>query len=423
MEIIMRIETILNRCCKFKSFTFKKVIFSDNGKNIIVSIKPRKNSHPICSQCKTESPGYDKQSLRLFEFIPFWGFSVYFQYAMRRVQCLKCNKVVVEKVPWAEGKNHLTYFYIKYLSGWAKEMAWQTVASRFRTSWQTVHRSVQSIVKHGLEHRSIEDVTALGIDEVQWHKGHKYMTLVYQIDKGNRRLLWVGKDRTKKTLRKFFTDMWHKDRKFRRNIKVVCTDMWQAYLHVVKEKVPDAVNVLDKFHIMQKIGKSLDAVRAQEVKRLKKEGNEVILKHSRWCFLKRKFNLTKPQRGKLKELVNLNLNIVKAYILKEQFHKFWEYKSPTWAGKFLDNWCELVLEAELEPMTKITTMLQKHRTLILNYFITNKEFNSGIVEGLNRKVNLTVRKAFGFRSFEVMETALYHQLGNLPEPTFPHEFW
>jgi len=101
------------------------------------------------------------------------------------------------------------------------------------------------------------------------------------------------------------------------------------------------------------MGKSLDPVRAQEVKRLKKEGNEVRLKHSRWCFFKHKFNLTKSQRGKLREFVNLNLNIVKAYILKKQFHKFWEYKSSTWAGKFLDNWCELVLEAELEPMTKV----------------------------------------------------------------------
>jgi transposase len=419
----MRLKTILNQCCKFKSFVFTKVKFSDNRKKLIITIKPRKNSHPVCSLCKTESPGYDKQDARFFEFIPFWGFSVFFEYSMRRVQCPNCKKVVVEKVPWADGKNHLTFFFIKYLAGWAKEMAWKTVAVRFRTSWQSVHRSVQSVVGYGLEHRKINDVTALGIDEVQYHTGHKYMTLVYQIDNGCRRLLWVGKDRTMKTLRRFFADMWNENRKFRKNIKIVCTDMWKPYLHVLKEKVPDAINVLDKFHIMQKMGKALDAIRAQEIKRLKKEGNEVILKNSRWCFLKRVFNLTKSQKGKLKELINLNLNIVKAYILKEQFHKFWEYNSPTWAGKFLDNWCELANEAELEPMTKITKMLQRHKGLILNYFRTKKEFNSGIVEGLNRKVNLTIRKAFGYRSFEVMETALYHQLGELPEPNYPHEFW
>ena len=104
----MRLETILNRCCKFKSFTFKKVKFSDNGKSIVVIIKSRKNSHPICSKCKKESQGYDKLPSRKFEFIPFWGFSVFFQYAMRRVQCPKCNKIVVERIPWADGKNHLT---------------------------------------------------------------------------------------------------------------------------------------------------------------------------------------------------------------------------------------------------------------------------------------------------------------------------
>ncbi len=342
---------------------------------------------------------------------------------MRRVQCPRCKKIIVEKVPWANGKNHLTYIFACFLASWAKEMPWKTVAYRFHTSWQTVHKSVKMVVDYGLKHRIINNVTALGIDEVQYHQGHKYMTLVYQIDKGCRRLLWVGKDRTKKTLRRFFADMWNIDRCFRKNIKVVCTDMWKAYLHVIKEKVPNAINVLDKFHIMQKIGKALDQVRVAEAKRLKEEGKEVFLKGSRWCFLKRKFNLTKSQKGKLKELIDLNLNIVKAYILKEQFHKFWDYISPTWAGKFLDNWCELVRESELKQMIKITTMLQKHRDLILNYFIAKKEFNSGIVEGLNRKVNLTVRKGFGYRSFDVMETALYHQLGNLPEPSFQHEFW
>jgi transposase len=241
---------------------------------------------------------------------------------MRRVECTKCQKIVVEKIPWSDGKNHLTHYYCKYLADWAKEMAWKTVANRFHTSWQTVHRAVKKIVAYGLQHRRIDNVTALGIDEVQYHKGHKYMTLVYQIDKGCRRLLWVGQNRTKKTLRRFFADMWNIDRKFRKNIRVVCTDMWKAYLHVIKEKVPNAINVLDKFHIMQKMGKALDKVRASEAKRLKEEGKEVIIKGSRWCFLKRKFNLTKSQKGKLKELVDLNLNIVKAYILKEQFHKF-----------------------------------------------------------------------------------------------------
>ena len=171
------------------------------------------------------------------------------------------------------------------------------------------------------------------------------------------------------------------------------------------------------------MNKAIDEVRAAEVKRLKEEGKDPVLKHSRWCFLKRSSNLNKKQKGRLKELVDMNLKTVEAYVLKEEFEKFWEYKSPTWAGKFLDQWCEMAKESELEPMMKMARTLQNHRELLLNYFRAKKQFNSGVVEGLNRKVNLTSRKAFGFKSFEVMKVALYHQLGKLPEPEAPHVFW
>lgn len=418
----MRLKTILNECCKFKGFVVGESKFNEKREKIIVTIRPAKRGRPICSGCGEKRPVYDTLNEKLVQFIPFWGFQVFFAYAMRRVSCPQCG-IIVETVPWATGKKRITHHYAKYLADWAKEMSWQSVANRFRTSWQTVYRAVESIVDYGLEHRKIDNVTSLGVDEVLFHKGHKYMTLVYQIDKGTRRLLWVGKDRTMATLRGFYSDMWRLDRKFRKRIRVVCSDMWKPYLGVIKEKTPEAINVLDKFHVMQKFSKALDKIRAEETKRLKAEGKEPVLTKSRWCFLKRKFNLTKSQKGKLNELVDMNLNTVKAYLLKEQFHKFWEYKSPTWAGKFLDNWCELAEESELEPMIKVANMLQSHRELILNYFRAQKEFNSGIVEGMNRKVNLTIRKAFGFRTFEATQTALYHQLGKLPEPMFSHRFW
>ena len=402
----------MNECCDFKHFVIVAAKFSKDKKRIVVELRARANSKPICSGCQILGPGYDRLPEKQVQFIPFWGFQVFFNYAMRRVDCKNCG-VKVESVPWASGKQTLTHHYAKYLADWAKDISWKRVAQRFRTSWQTVYRAVEIVVSYGLAHGCVKGVESLGIDELNYQTGHKYMTLVYQIDKGCKRLLWVGKGRTKKTMRRFFADMWHLDRSFRKNIKVVCTDMWKAYLQVIKEKIPHAINILDRFHVMQKFSKALDQIRVQEVKRLKAEGKEPVLKHSRWCFLKRRFNLTRSQRGKLKELVEMNLNIVKAYLLKEQFHKFWEYKSPTWAGKFLTNWCELVKEAEL----------QNHRELLLNYFRAKKSFNSAIVEGLNLKINLTIRKAFGFRSFQVLQTALYHQLGELPEPTFTHEFW
>lgn len=417
----MHLKTIINSCCNFNGFVIKNSNFDEKRRWIDVEIRVKKNHQGTCSLCNQKGPNYDHLPTRKFEFIPIWGYAVYFNYSMRRIDCPTCG-VKVESVPWGAGKNHLTDHYANFLASWAKEMSWSKVADRFNTSWQTVHRAVQSVVAFGLTNRRIDNVTAIGVDEVHYGKKLKYITMVYQINKGSRRLLWIGKKRTKKTLRRFFADMWKIDRKFRKRLEVVCTDMWQAYISVVKEKT-NAINVLDRFHIMQKMGAAIDKVRNEEVKRLKAEGCDPILTKTKWCFLKRRFNLTRSQKGKLNGLVELNLTTMKAYILKELFHKFWEYKSTTWAARFLKNWCELVRESEIEPMIKICKMLERREELILNYFRAKKEYNSGIVEGMNRKVNLTTRKAFGYRSYDILETALFHQLGDLPEQQFDHKFW
>jgi transposase len=386
-------------------------------------MKRRANARPICSSCGETAPGYDTpKGCRLFEFIPFWGFHVYLEYAKCRVECPKCG-VRVEKVPWADGNRHLTFQYVKYLADWAKLISWKGVAERFHTSWETVRKSVESVVEYGLRHRRVDNVEAIGIDEVQYQKGHKYLTLVYQIDSGRRRLLWLGDKRTRKTLLRFFRDFEKISPGFAGRIKVVCSDMWKAYLGVVAKKVPKATHILDRFHIMQKFSKALDKVRASEAKRLKADGKEPVLVKSKWCFLKRKSNLTSAQSFKLNELLQMNLRSVKAYLLKEQFQKFWEYSSPAWAGKYLDAWCKKTMYSKIEPMKDVAKMLRSHRELILNYFRARKQYNSGIVEGLNLKVKLTVRKSFGFKSLKIIETALYHQLGDLPEPEFTHDFW
>jgi transposase len=206
-------------------------------------------------------------------------------------------------------------------------------------------------------------------------------------------------------------------------IQYVCSDMWKAYLNVIGKRLKSAVHILDRFHIMQHFGKALDKVRASEARRLRDEGHDPVLCKTRFCFLKRKENLTEKQSGRLSELLKMNLRTVKAYLLKEDFQRFWEYVHPTWAGKFLDRWCNSAMKSRIDPMKDIAKMLRSHRELILNWFRAKKRFNSGIVEGLNLKWNLTVRKSFGFRTSEALKTASYHQLGDLPEPELTHRFY
>jgi transposase len=417
----MQLKTILNHVEPYKSFVYKKVQWFDPQTKtaIEILIEPRANSRAICSKCNSRAPGYDHLPTRQFEFVPLWQIAVYFVYAMRRVDCPKCG-VTVEKVPWCDGKNQLTTTYRWFLAGWAKQLSWKAVAETFGTTWQNVYRSVEYAVSWGLAHRILEGITSIGVDEVQWQRGHKYLTLVYEIGAGRRRLLWIGKDRTAKTLLRFFR-MLGNERS--RQLKFICSDMWKPYLKVIAKKASQAIHVLDRFHIMQKMSKAIDKVRAGEARQMKADGYEEVLKHSRWCFLKRPENLTDKQTVKLSELLKYNLKSVRAYLLKEDFQRFWEYVSPGWAAKFLDEWCTRTMRSKIEPMKDIAKSLRTHRELILNWFRAKGAISAGIVEGLNNKVKLTTRKSYGFRTYEAIETALYHNLGDLPEPIFTHRFW
>src|SRR5438045_2663405 len=156
---------------------------------------------------------------------------------------------------------------------------------------------------------------------------------------------------------------------------------------------------------------------------MRSEGRAPVLKKSRWLLLKREKNLADEQRFRLRDLLHYNLKTVRAYLLKESFQQLWDYNSPSWAGKFLDEWRRQTMRSRIEPMRKIDRSLRQHRELILNYFRAQKLLSSGVVEGLNNKAKVTMRKSYGFRTFRVLELALYHSLGNLPEPKTTHDFF
>lgn len=412
----MLVKTVLNRVHKIKGFVYEKVRF--DGSQIEVEVRPRKGARPICSGCGRRGPGYDTLGPRRFAFVPLWAISVFLIYARRRVDCPRCG-VKVEQVPWAEGKHRLTHAYAVFLARWARRLSWREVSLIFKTSWENVYRSVAWVVEYGLQNRSLDDITAIGVDEVQFQKGHRYLTVVYQIDQDCRRLLWIGKDRTTRTLLRFFR-MMGKERTAA--IRFICSDMWRPYLKVIAKKASHALHILDRFHIVAKLNKAIDEVRAAEAKELADKGYEPVLKHSRWCFLKRVANLTPKQSARLGDLLRHSLKTVRAYLLKESFQALWEYKSYHWAGVFLDAWLTRAMRSRLEPIKKVARSIRTHEHLILNWFAAKKEFSSGIVEGLNCRIKLTIRKAYGFKTLEAAEIALYYALGRLPEPQLTHEF-
>ena len=416
----MHIKTLLNYVTKFKGFVFQDPKLCRDTNRLIIPVLPRKNSKPICSRCGKSGSVYDHLKQREFLLPPIWNIMLVLMYSMRRVNCRYCGKVVVEQVPWATGKSPVTKQLAAFLSFWAKKLSWKDTAISFRVSWDMVAVAVTWVVEWGLANRNIDNVTAIGVDEIQYHGGHKYLTLVYQIDKHCRRLLWIGKERKKKTLNAFCDFMGEERCKA---IDFVCSDMWRAYITVIAKRFSNAVHVLDRFHIVAHLNKAVDNVRRAEVKKLKVDGKPAYLKKCRWIFLKKKNRVWGKSRVRLRELLTMNLRTVKAYLFKEDFDHLWTYNSVTWANKFINAWTKDVMRhRSLPELKKIARMIRSHQELILNYFRAKKEFSSGIVEGFNNKAKLTIRRSYGFRSDKFREIALYHTLGDLPVPEITHRF-
>jgi transposase len=418
----MQLQSILRSVHRIPGFVYKKVVLHDyrSGRpRITVQIHPRVGSKAVCSGCGKKCPGYDALSQREFSFVPLWGIPVFLLYAMRRVDCPRCG-VVVEMVPWATGKSPLTHAYCWFLATWAKVLSWQETARKFRTSWDTVFRAVEHAVRWGLEHRSLDAIYAIGVDELAWKKGHKYLTLVYQIDHGCRRLLHISRDRTIKSFNSFF-DMLGDERA--RQIRFVASDMWAAFLNVVRSRCSIAVHVLDRFHVVQLMNKAIDQTRRDEVRQLRAKGMNAVLTKTRWVLLKLKRSLSGKQRVQLRELLQWNLRTVRAYLLKEEFQHFWTYKA-VWAGRrFLREWTRQAMRTKNDHIKNFARTLRKHEPELLNWFRARGQFAAGATEGFNNKARITTRKAYGFRTYEHAKIALYHGLGNLPEPEWlAHRF-
>ena len=424
--IQLQVKTILNRVQRFVGFVYTQVRMHcppELPASIEIFIEPHGGIRGRCSRCQRPSPGYDRLPERRWLFVPLWGIETYFCYAPRRLECAE-HGVVVEHIPWSEGKRPVTRAMMGFLARWARRLSWLETARAFQTSWETVYRSVEWFVEWGLSHRDVGGVESMGVDEIHWGHGLRadnFLTVIYQIDAGCRRLLWVGRRRTEATLRRGLRALGPG---FAKGLRFVCSDMWKPYLNVIAAEAGQALHVLDRFHITSHLNQAVDEVRRAESGRLRTQSGEAAkrLKHMRWPLLRRGSRVRGRARQKLKALVASKLATARAWELKESFFHFWKYKSVIWAGAFLDYWCFRAMRSRLEPMKKVARMLRAHEPLILNWFRAKGELSSGAVEGLNNKIRVVTRRSYGFRTYEAMETALYHNLGRLPEPESTHRF-
>ena len=420
----VEVKTILNRIQHFVGFVYQDVRLQGGRIGppwLTITLEAHQGIRGRCSECRRPAPGYDRLPQRHWRFVPLWGMLTWFLYAPRRVECPE-HGVVVEHIPWSEGKRPITLAMMGFLARWARRLSWRETAGAFQTSWESVYRSVEWFVQWGLAHRQLEGVEAIGVDEIHWGQGKRadqFLTVIYQIDSHCRRLLWVGRRRTQATLRRGLKELGPAVVK---GLRYVCSDMWQPYLSVLAKEAAQALHILDRFHIVQQLNQAVDEVRRAESARLRGQPLADRLKKMRWKLLRRGSRVRGQARLKLWGLLQSKLATGRAWDLKECFEYFWHYKSIYWAGGFLDYWTERALRSRLEPMKRVARTLRKHEPFLLNWFKAKGEVSSAAVEGLNNKIRVVTRRSYGFRTYQAMEIALYHTLGRLPEPESTHEF-
>ena len=407
----MLVENLVKSTLGIKDHRVVRVIQDNSG--LRVQIDVIKQRHLVCSKCNTRQRVRDRLKERVWKHVPLWNIPVYLHYRPCRVQCPSCG-TVVEKIPWGHGKSRLTFPLILAMATWAKQLPMGVVAKMYKVCWTAVYSAVKQMVSYGLACRDKSGVFILGIDELSRKKGHVYLTNIY--DLLNKRLLASFEGRAEDSLIAFFRE-WGKDNLS--NIMAVCCDMWAPYIRAIRDHLPNALLVFDKFHIVRHLLMAVNEVRKEEQAALKKTHPELLTK-TKYLFLKNPWNLKQYEDIRLGDLVKKRLKSFRSYVLKEHFRDFWNCSTRTDADRFLKQWFWWATHSRLAPMRDFAWMLRKHEAGVLAYF--DARISNGMVEAMNNNAKAISHRARGYRSAKTFSTLMLHCMGGLKMPYFVHRF-
>lgn len=302
-----------------------------------------------------------------------------------------------EKLPWLSQNPFYTKRFYLFVGRRCRTSNLKEVAKELHLDWKTVKDLDKQYMEEQLRRTGLPAPEAIGIDEISIKKGHTYRIVVSDLER--RRPIWFGgKDRSEESLNLFYE---HLGVKKRGGIRLAVMDMWKAFEKSTKENVPQAAILYDKFHVMRHLGEALDKVRKQEYRRVS-EQDRTFIKGQKYTLLSNRENLTLDGRKALKKLLVANKRLQTAYLLKESFGQMWEYQTEGWARRFFDNWKAGIKWQRLKPYETFAKMIEKHWEGIAVYCRPENKVSLGFVEGLNNKIRVIQRKAYGFRDEEYL---------------------
>ena len=346
------------------------------------------------------------------------GFRIVLELEVRRVACRTCGTVKRERLDFLADNPRFTKRFAFYVGRRCRQASIRDVAKELKLDWDTVKTLEMQYMRAQIERAGTPGPKAIGIDEISIRKGHTYRIVVSDLVR--KRPIWFGgEDRSEASMAQFYA--WLGRRKSSK-IRLVVMDMWKPFRNVAKDNAPQAAILFDKFHIMRHLGEALDKVRKAEYARLDGKDRRFI-KGQKYTLLSHRENLTLRASARSKLLLAANKRLNTAYVLKESFGQLWDYQREAWARRFFDNWRAQLKWQRLKPYERFAEMIERHWDGIAAYCKPENKVSLGFVEGLNNKIRVFQRRAYGLRDEEYLRLkVLTCMLAAHLNPKITHSF-
>lgn len=359
-------------------------------------------SHTFCcANCGSADVVRSGQIVRSFRSLPIGPHAVSIELPIQRLWCSHCGKTRQVKVTFAQERRSYTHAFERYALELCRQMTISDVANHLGVGWDVI-KEIQKrhLYRHFAKPR-LKDLKHIAIDEISVGKGLRFVTVVLDLDSGA--VVFVGQGKGSESLDPF----WRRLNGAHSRIHAVATDMSNAYIQAVRQHLPKAIHVFDRFHVVKLFNEKLTIFRRQLYQAAKDALQKEVLKGTRWLLLKNPQNLD-PKRNeqqRLEEALALNKPLATAYYMKEDLRQLWEQEDRAEGERFLDDWLARARRSKVEILYQMAQTLSRHRQGLLAWY--DCPISTGPLEGTNTKIKLMQRQAYGFRDHEFFKLKIY----------------
>ena len=405
----MRITTVIRKLLGVTKLFVSDVSFQLEG--VVVRVRPTWRV-PRCGICSRKAPGYDRRRARRWRHLGIGGLKIWLEYAPRRVMCRRCG-IRTEAVPWAEPGSRFTRQFEELAAYLAQQTDKTHVTELMGISWSTVGAIVERILKKRHSPSRFDNLRRIGVDEFSYRKRHRYLTVV--VDHDRRQVIWAGAKHTKETLLGFFDELGPERCK---GIEYVTLDMAAWFLEAIKERLPHAQVIFDRFHVQQLATKAVDTVRREQLRDLRGSAKGRDIYGLRFALLKRPWDLSLWEGQKLEDLQKRNHRLYRAYLLKESLAEILEDNQLARARAALKQWLSWASRSKIKPFVQVARTIRFYFDGVLAY--VKERLTNGLVEGFNTRLRMIARRAYGFHHVNALIAMLYLCCGGIKlEPPLP----